>query len=100
MRSLVSTDRLWSLATSWYSKRFQRERAASAVDEMRGIFAGLGLEGDFGIHSQITLVSGSAHERRGEAPHGVTFVNELRRTASRQNSKIRFESATDCDRPQ
>ena len=100
MRSLVSTDRLWSLATSWYSKRFQRERAASAVDEMRGIFAGLGLEGDFGIRSQITLVSGSAHERRGEAPHGVTFVSELRRTAPGKIQKYVLRALRTATAPQ
>jgi hypothetical protein len=47
MRPLVSIDQLWTLATSWYSTRLQENSRRPKPDEMREIFAGLGLEGDF-----------------------------------------------------
>lgn len=47
MRPLVSIDQLWTLSTTWYSTRLQAESRRPKPDEMRGIFAGLGLEGDF-----------------------------------------------------
>ena len=47
LRPLVSIDQLWVLATTWYSTRLQAEARRPKPDEMRGIFAGLGLEGDF-----------------------------------------------------
>lgn len=47
MRPLVSMDQLWGLATTWYSTRLQENSRRPKPDEMRGIFAGLGLEGDF-----------------------------------------------------
>jgi hypothetical protein len=40
-------NQLWTLATTWYSTRLQVESRRPKPDEMRGIFAGLGLEGDF-----------------------------------------------------
>ncbi|HVP13970.1 MAG TPA: hypothetical protein VMS88_00420 [Terriglobales bacterium] len=47
MRPLVSMDRLWALATTWYATRLQEISRRPRPDEMRAIFAGLGLEGDF-----------------------------------------------------
>lgn len=47
MRPLVSIDQLWTLATTWYSTRLQAQARRPKPDEMREIFAGLGLEGDF-----------------------------------------------------
>jgi hypothetical protein len=40
-------DRLWVLATTWYSARLQEDSRRPGPDEMRSIFAGLGLEGEF-----------------------------------------------------
>ena len=47
MQPLVNIDQLWSLATTWYATRLQEESRRPPPDEMRAIFAGLGLEGDF-----------------------------------------------------
>jgi hypothetical protein len=47
MRPLVSIDQLWTLATTWYSTRLQENSRRPKPDEMREIFAGLGLGGDF-----------------------------------------------------
>ena len=47
MRPLVSIDQLWTLSTTWYGTRLQADSRRPKPDEMRGIFAGLGLEGDF-----------------------------------------------------
>jgi hypothetical protein len=47
VRPLVSIDQLWTLATTWYGTRLQENSRRPKPDEMRGIFAGLGLEGDF-----------------------------------------------------
>ena len=47
MRPLVRMDQLWSLSTLWYSTRLQENSRRPKPDEMREIFAGLGLEGDF-----------------------------------------------------
>jgi hypothetical protein len=46
-RPLVRIDQLWTLATTWYSTRLQENSRRPQPDEMRGIFAGWGLEGDF-----------------------------------------------------
>jgi Alkylmercury lyase len=46
-RPLVRIDQLWTLATTWYSTRLQENSRRPQPDEMRAIFAGLGLEGDF-----------------------------------------------------
>jgi hypothetical protein len=40
-------DQLWSLATTWYATRLQPTSRRPQPDEMRRIFAGLGLTGDF-----------------------------------------------------
>jgi hypothetical protein len=47
LRPLVRIDQLWTLATTWYSTRLQENSRRPKPEEMRGIFAGLGLEGDF-----------------------------------------------------
>ena len=40
-------DQLWALATTWYSTRLQEDSRRPKPEEMRAIFSGLGLEGDF-----------------------------------------------------
>ena len=47
LRPLVTIPQLWSLATTWYGTRLQPDSRRPKPEEMRGIFAGLGLEGDF-----------------------------------------------------
>jgi len=47
MSPLVSIDQLWILATTWYGTRLQENSRRPKPDEMGGIFAGLGLDGDF-----------------------------------------------------
>jgi len=47
MRPLVPVDQLWTLATTWYSTRLQAESRRPQAEEMREIFAGIGLQGDF-----------------------------------------------------
>jgi hypothetical protein len=47
MRPRVSIDQLWTLARTWYSTRLQAQSRRPKPDEMRGIFASLGLQGDF-----------------------------------------------------
>ena len=47
VRPLVTMSQLWSLATTWYSTRLLENSRRPAPAEMRGIFAGLGLMGDF-----------------------------------------------------
>lgn len=46
-RPLVTIDQLWRLATTWYATRLLEDSRRPQPDEMRGIFAGLGLTGDF-----------------------------------------------------
>src|SRR5439155_4760696 len=40
-------NQLWTLATTWYSTRLQENSRRPQPDEMRSIFARLGLGGDF-----------------------------------------------------
>jgi hypothetical protein len=47
LRPLLSMGQLWMLATTWYSTRLQEDARRPQPDEMRAIFAGLGLAGDF-----------------------------------------------------
>jgi hypothetical protein len=47
LRPLVRIDQLWALATTWYATRLQENSRRPQPDEMRAIFAGLGLGGDF-----------------------------------------------------
>lgn len=44
---LVHIDQLWGLAHAWYSTRLDASARRPGPDEMRRIFAGLGLTGDF-----------------------------------------------------
>jgi len=46
-RPLVTMDQLWELATTWYSTRLQEDSRRPKPDEMRKIFASIGLQGDF-----------------------------------------------------
>lgn len=46
-RPLVTLDQLWQLAVRWYANRLTAESRRPAPDEMAGIFAGIGLVGDF-----------------------------------------------------
>jgi hypothetical protein len=47
LRPLVSMDQLWSLAMTWYSTRLQERSRRPQPEEMRAIFAGIGLAGEF-----------------------------------------------------
>jgi len=44
---LVDIGQLWSLATTWYATRLQEDSRRPKPDEMRAIFARLGLVDDF-----------------------------------------------------
>lgn len=46
-RPLVNLDQLWQMATTWYGTRLEADSRRPQADEMRAIFAGIGLEGDF-----------------------------------------------------
>jgi hypothetical protein len=46
-RPIVRMDQLWQLAVTWYSTRLEAESRRPAPNEMRSIFKGLGLAGDF-----------------------------------------------------
>ena len=47
MRPLVTMNQLWTLSTTWYGTRLQENSRRPKPEEMGGIFASLGLEGDF-----------------------------------------------------
>jgi hypothetical protein len=47
VQPLVTIDQLWRLAVTWYSTRLQENSRRPQPDEMRDIFSGLGLKGDF-----------------------------------------------------
>jgi hypothetical protein len=47
MRPLVTMDQLWMMATTWYASRLEADSRRPKPDEIRGIFARIGLEGDF-----------------------------------------------------
>ncbi len=47
VQPLVSMGQLWMLATTWYSTRLQETSRRPQPDEMCGIFADIGLTGDF-----------------------------------------------------
>jgi hypothetical protein len=47
MRPLVTIPQLWGLATAWYANRLERDARRPKPPEMRGIFARLGLDGEF-----------------------------------------------------
>ncbi len=46
-RPSVRMDQLWQMAVTWYSTRLEAEWRRPAPEEIRGIFEGLGLQGDF-----------------------------------------------------
>lgn len=46
-RPSVRMDQLWQLAVTWYATRLDAESRRPAPEEMRRIFEGLGLHGDF-----------------------------------------------------
>ena len=46
-RPIVHMDQLWHLAVTWYGTRLDAESKRPAPSEMREIFEGLGLHGDF-----------------------------------------------------
>jgi hypothetical protein len=46
-RPLVSLSQLWQLAVAWYANRLSPTAARPGLDEMRAIFARVGLEGPF-----------------------------------------------------
>lgn len=47
MNPLVTIDQLWKMATTWYSTRLEADSRRPKPDEIRAIFAGIGLQGDF-----------------------------------------------------
>jgi hypothetical protein len=47
MGPIVSIDQLWRMATTWYATRLHADSRRPGPDEIRLIFAGLGLQGDF-----------------------------------------------------
>jgi hypothetical protein len=47
LRPLVTMTQLWTLATTWYATRLDAESRRPQPDEMRGIFAGIGLDDEF-----------------------------------------------------
>jgi hypothetical protein len=47
LRPILSLDQLWRLAVAWYDNRLTPEARRPQPGEMRGIFAGIGLEGRF-----------------------------------------------------
>ena len=44
---LVRMDQLWSLAVTWYATRLEPDSRRPGPDEMRAIFAGVGLDDAF-----------------------------------------------------
>lgn len=46
-RPLVTLEQLWRLAVAWYSNRLDPEARRPGPDEIRTIFAGIGLDGSF-----------------------------------------------------
>jgi hypothetical protein len=47
LRPRVTMDQLWSLATTWYATRLDEESRRPKAEEMRGIFASIGLDDPF-----------------------------------------------------
>jgi hypothetical protein len=46
-RPKVRMDQLWQLAVTWYGTRLEPVSRRPAATEMRQIFEGIGLKGDF-----------------------------------------------------
>lgn len=57
-------DQLWALATSWYSTRLQADSRRPQPAEMRAIFSGIGLTGDF-WDPQSDVFGESSQAQRG-----------------------------------
>jgi hypothetical protein len=47
LRPLVTIDQLWALATTWYSTRLEEQSRRPKPEEMRQIFARIGLDDPF-----------------------------------------------------
>lgn len=47
LRPLVRMDQLWTLASVWYGTRLEPVSRRPKAEEIRGIFASIGLDGDF-----------------------------------------------------
>lgn len=47
LRPLVTMDQLWKLATTWYATRLDVDSRRPKAEEMRRIFADLGLDDEF-----------------------------------------------------
>jgi len=47
LRPLVRLDQLWGLAVAWYATRLEPAGRRPQPDEMRGIFAAIGLDDPF-----------------------------------------------------
>lgn len=47
LRPLVTIDQLWAMATTWYATRLEADARRPKPDEMREIFARIGLTGEF-----------------------------------------------------
>ena len=43
----LRVDQLWQMAVTWYSSRLRAESRRPAPTEIRSIFEGIGLHGDF-----------------------------------------------------
>jgi hypothetical protein len=46
-RPLVTLDQLWQLSVAWYSSRLTPDARRPGPEEMRQIFAGIGLDDPF-----------------------------------------------------
>jgi hypothetical protein len=47
VRPLVNMEQLWALSKAWYATRLKENSRRPGPDEMRTIFAGIGLVDDF-----------------------------------------------------
>jgi len=47
LRPLVTMDRLWIMATTWYTTRLEAVSRRPGPTEMRSVFASIGLDDDF-----------------------------------------------------
>jgi hypothetical protein len=47
VRPIVALDQLWKLSVAWYDNRLSPDARRPQPDEIRGIFAGIGLTGPF-----------------------------------------------------
>ena len=47
LRPVVTLLQLWTLATTWYGTRLEADSRRPKPEEMRGIFAAIGLDDEF-----------------------------------------------------